>query len=97
VTFLEEVRSPDFSEIMSGKARMTQTHVTLAAASEDLTARSAAPCHSIEISALEPLISAALLTTTAFRLRDRQGLDDALRLLVAATDEVERTVLETAA
>ena len=38
---------------------------------------------------LEPLISAALLTTTAFRLRDRDALEDALRLLACATRAFE--------
>ncbi|HEX6143735.1 MAG TPA: hypothetical protein VFZ01_13525 [Geminicoccaceae bacterium] len=50
-----------------------------------------------ELAQLEPLISAALLTATAFRLRDREALDEALRLLVGATHEIEKKVLSVAA
>jgi hypothetical protein len=42
-----------------------------------------------ELDEVEPLISAALLVTTAFRLRDHDGLLSALRLLVEATDSFE--------
>ena len=38
---------------------------------------------------VEALISAALLAATAFRLRDRQGLLSALRILVRATRTFE--------
>jgi hypothetical protein len=38
---------------------------------------------------VEALISAALLAATAFRLRDRQGLLSALRILVRATRSFE--------
>jgi hypothetical protein len=37
-----------------------------------------------ELEQLEPLVSAALLTATAFRLRDHDALIGALRLLVRA-------------
>jgi hypothetical protein len=39
---------------------------------------------------VEAVISAALLAATAFRLRDRQALLSALRLLVRATRSFER-------
>jgi hypothetical protein len=39
-----------------------------------------------ELDELEPVISASLLVTTAFRLRDQEGLLSALRMLVEATD-----------
>jgi len=38
---------------------------------------------------VEAVISAALLAATAFRLRDRQGLLSALRMLVRATRSFE--------
>ena len=38
---------------------------------------------------VEAVISAALLASTAFRLRDRQGLLSALRMLVRATRSFE--------
>jgi hypothetical protein len=38
---------------------------------------------------VEPLISAAMLTATAFRLRDEEGLIVALRELVDAVDRFE--------
>jgi hypothetical protein len=46
-----------------------------------------------EGAALESVVSAAVLVTTAFRLRDEDGLIGTLRLLTAAVDalEAERT------
>jgi hypothetical protein len=38
-----------------------------------------------ELAHAEPLISAAVLAATAFRLRDREALTEGLRLLVQAT------------
>ena len=38
-----------------------------------------------ELVQFEPVVSAAVLAATAFRLRDREGLTEALRLLVQAT------------
>jgi hypothetical protein len=38
-----------------------------------------------ELAQAEPLISAAVLAATAFRLRDREALTEGLRLLVQAT------------
>jgi hypothetical protein len=45
-----------------------------------------------ELLQAEPLISAAVLAATAFRLRDRDALTEALRLLVQTTEawEAER-------
>jgi Ser/Thr protein kinase RdoA (MazF antagonist) len=43
-----------------------------------------------ELDRLEPLVSAAMLTATAFRLRDHEALTEALRMLVSATRLVER-------
>lgn len=40
---------------------------------------------------IEAVISAAVLAATAFRLRDRQALLSALRLLVRATRSFERS------
>jgi hypothetical protein len=42
-----------------------------------------------ELLQAEPLISAAVLAATAFRLRDRDALTEALRLLVQATEAWE--------
>jgi hypothetical protein len=42
-----------------------------------------------ELQALEPVISAAVLAVTAFRLRDETGLIDTLRLLTQAVDALE--------
>ena len=42
-----------------------------------------------ELDRAEPVIGAALLTATAFRLRDRTALDEAMRRLVAATRAFE--------
>jgi hypothetical protein len=42
-----------------------------------------------ELQALEPVISAAVLAGTAFRLRDETGLIDTLRLLTQAVDALE--------
>jgi hypothetical protein len=42
-----------------------------------------------ELDEVEPVISAALLVATAFRLRDQEGLLSALRLLVEATRTFE--------
>jgi hypothetical protein len=42
-----------------------------------------------ELDEVQPLISAAVLTATAFRLRDNDGLVSALRLLVGATRTLE--------
>jgi hypothetical protein len=42
-----------------------------------------------ELDEVEPLISAAVLTATAFRLRDQHGLVSALRLLVRTTSGLE--------
>ena len=44
-----------------------------------------------ELDELEPVISAAVLAATAFRLREHDGLNDALRLLVQATNLLEKT------
>jgi hypothetical protein len=38
-----------------------------------------------ELDEVQPVVSAAVLTATAFRLRDHEGLITALRLLVRAT------------
>lgn len=43
-----------------------------------------------ELAELEPVVGAALLATTAFRLRDEPGLVVALRALGAAVDALER-------
>jgi hypothetical protein len=42
-----------------------------------------------ELAALEPLVSAAVLVTTAFRLRDEAGLIETLRLLTTAVCDLE--------
>ena len=42
-----------------------------------------------ELLQAEPLISAAVLAATAFRLRDREALTEGLRLLVQATEAWE--------
>ena len=42
-----------------------------------------------ELAQAEPLISAAVLAATAFRLRDREALTEGLRLLVQATQAWE--------
>jgi hypothetical protein len=42
-----------------------------------------------ELDEVQPLISAAVLTATAFRLRDQDGLVSALRLLVRTTTGLE--------
>ena len=42
-----------------------------------------------ELDEIQPLISAAVLTATAFRLRDNDGLVSALRILVGATRTLE--------
>jgi hypothetical protein len=42
-----------------------------------------------ELDEVQPVISAAVLAATAFRLRDQHGLISALRLLVRATTWLE--------
>jgi hypothetical protein len=42
-----------------------------------------------ELEEVQPLISAAVLAATAFRLRDNDGLVSALRILVGATRTLE--------
>ena len=42
-----------------------------------------------ELDEVQPVISAAVLAATAFRLRDQEGLVSALRLLVRATTWLE--------
>jgi hypothetical protein len=42
-----------------------------------------------ELDEVQPLISAAVLAATAFRLRDNDGLVCALRILVGATKTLE--------
>ena len=42
-----------------------------------------------ELDEVQPVISAAVLAATAFRLRDQSGLVSALRLLVRATTWLE--------
>jgi hypothetical protein len=42
-----------------------------------------------ELDEVQPVISAAVLAATAFRLRDQNGLVSALRLLVRATKGLE--------
>ena len=42
-----------------------------------------------ELHEVQPVISAAVLAATAFRLRDQRGLVSALRLLVRATTWLE--------
>jgi hypothetical protein len=42
-----------------------------------------------ELDEVQPVISAAVLAATAFRLRDQNGLISALRLLVRATQGLE--------
>ena len=42
-----------------------------------------------ELDEVQPLISAAVLAATAFRLRDNDGLVSALRILVGATRTLE--------
>jgi hypothetical protein len=96
VTFLEEVRLSDLNEI-SGKARMTDNNVTLAAAPHGGPAQSATSGRTPEDDSTEGLISAALLTAAAFRLRDRESLDDALRLLVLAVERFDETEVGRAA
>lgn len=54
----------------------------------------AAPCDRFallqgELAALEPLVSAAVLVTTAFRLRDEAGLVETLRLLTTVVSDLE--------
>ena len=43
-----------------------------------------------ELRELEPVISAAALTSVAFRMRDESGLVTALRTLAQAIEELER-------
>ena len=43
-----------------------------------------------ELDEVQPVISAAVLAATAFRLRDQHGLVSALRLLVRATTWLEQ-------
>ena len=43
-----------------------------------------------ELDQHQPVMSAAVLTATAFRLRDRQALTGALRLLVRAVRNLEQ-------
>ncbi|MGH6915503.1 MAG: hypothetical protein ACREH6_02135 [Geminicoccaceae bacterium] len=43
-----------------------------------------------ELDEVEPVISAAVLAATAFRLRDQDGLNDAMRMLVQATRLLEQ-------
>jgi hypothetical protein len=38
---------------------------------------------------MQPVISAAVLAATAFRMRDNDGLVSALRILVGATETLE--------
>ncbi len=54
-------------------------------------AASAERCAALEaeLAALEPLVGAALLVTTAFRMRDEAGLIETLRLLTKAVAGVE--------
>jgi hypothetical protein len=42
-----------------------------------------------ELDEVQPLISAAVLAATAFRMRDNDGLVSALRILVGATRTLE--------
>jgi hypothetical protein len=42
-----------------------------------------------ELDEVQPLISAAVLAATAFRLRDNDGLVSAMRILVGATRALE--------
>jgi hypothetical protein len=42
-----------------------------------------------ELDEVQPLISAAVLAATAFRLRDNDGLVSAMRILVGATKTLE--------
>ena len=73
------------------------TSVAIAAMSRCTAAGPAAVCDTYdetrelraELERLEPLVGAAFMTATAFRLRDRDALSHALRLLVSATRAVE--------
>lgn len=61
------------------------------AAANTNEAASAERCAALEadLAALEPVMAAALLVTTAFRLRDEAGLIETLRLLTDAVSGVE--------
>ena len=58
--------------------RLTRLHLENAALRTENAALRA------ELGQVEPLVGAALLAATAFRLRDEDGLSDALRRLVQA-------------
>jgi hypothetical protein len=61
------------------------------AAANTNEAASAERCAALEaeLAAVEPLVGAAILVTTAFRMRDEAGLIATLRLLTAAVRAVE--------
>lgn len=74
----------------SSRALAPGTDWQLAAANAN-EAASAERCAALEaeLAALEPVASAALLVTTAFRMRDEAGLIETLRLLTQAVAEIE--------
>lgn len=60
-----------------------------AANSNDVTSASLAAALQAELAAQEPVISAAMLVTAAFRLRDEAGLIETLRMLTSAVRNLE--------
>ena len=70
---------------------MSQAPSAMAAESTDVVEHPAVrlrqETHSlrVELDELQPVVSAAILTATAFRLRDHEALITALRLLARAT------------
>jgi hypothetical protein len=61
-----------------------------AANSNDATLSGLAASLQAELAAQEPVVGAAVLVATAFRLRDEAGLTRTLRLLTEAIDGLER-------
>jgi len=71
------------------EARYSVVTAGLSPASDEQDLRRANRELRAELEALEPVISAAVLTATAFRLRDHDALIGALRLLVRAVRRLE--------
>ena len=67
---------------------MTNNNVAIAAMSTRTSVEETRELRA-ELERLEPLVGAAFMTATAFRLRDRDALTAALRILVSATRSVE--------
>lgn len=75
---------------MSSSPALANPDWQLAAANaNEATARDCPAALQAELAALEPLVSAAVLVTTAFRLRDEAGLIQTLRLLADAVKGLE--------